>query len=61
MAKDHIEMKLKTGKVIIKLRPDLAPNHVKRISELVEQSFYDGLAFQCIGFMGLTLEILVSH
>ncbi len=45
MAKDHIEMKLKTGKVIIKLRPDLAPNHVKRISELVDQSFYDGLVF----------------
>ena len=44
-AKDFINMKLKTGNVLIKLRPDLAPNHVKRISELVEEGFYDDLKF----------------
>ena len=44
-AKDFINMKLKTGNVLIKLRPDLAPNHVKRISQLVEEGFYDGLKF----------------
>ncbi|MBF95640.1 MAG: peptidylprolyl isomerase [Pelagibacterales bacterium] len=52
-AKDHIQMKLKDGNVIIKLRPDLAPNHVKRISELVNSGFYDGLVFHRVidGFM----------
>jgi len=44
-ARDFINMKLKTGNVLIKLRPDLAPNHVKRISQLVEEGFYDGLKF----------------
>ena len=44
-ATDFINMKLKTGNVLIKLRPDLAPNHVKRISQLVEEGFYDGLKF----------------
>ncbi len=52
-AKDHIQMKLKDGNVIIKLRPDIAPNHVKRISELVESGFYNGLVFHRVidGFM----------
>ncbi len=45
MSKDFIEMKIKSGKVLIQLRPDLAPKHVKRISELVEEGFYDGLSF----------------
>ena len=44
-AKDYINMKLKNGYVLIKLRPDLAPNHVKRISQLVKDGFYDGLNF----------------
>src|SRR6202521_2929177 len=44
------------GKVSIALRPDLAPNHVKRIKELVRQGFYDGLVFQRVidGFMAQT-------
>src|ERR1700674_4319966 len=44
------------GKVSIKLRPDLAPNHVKRIKELVRQGFYDGLVFHRVidGFMAQT-------
>ena len=36
---------LKTGRVTIKLRPDLAPQHVRRISELIGQKYYDGLKF----------------
>ena len=44
-AKDYINMKLKNGDVLIKLRPDLAPNHVKRILQLVKDGFYDGLNF----------------
>jgi peptidylprolyl isomerase len=44
------------GKVTIALKPDLAPNHVKRIKELVRQGFYDGLVFHRVidGFMAQT-------
>ena len=36
-------IQLKDGPVVIRMRPDLAPNHVKRIKELVRQGFYDGV------------------
>ncbi|WP_018996743.1 peptidylprolyl isomerase [Hirschia maritima] len=36
---------LAEGDVKINLRPDLAPNHVARIKELVSEGFYDGLTF----------------
>jgi peptidylprolyl isomerase len=44
------------GRVVIELRPDLAPNHVKRIKELVRQHFYDGIEFHRViaGFMAQT-------
>lgn len=47
---------LKDGQVVIQLRPDLAPNHVARIKELVRQGFYDGLLFHRVipGFMAQT-------
>ena len=38
-------MDLKTGRVTIALRPDLAPNHVARIKELTRAGFYDGVPF----------------
>jgi len=38
-------MTLATGDVIIKLRPDLAPNHVKRIKQLVRDGYYKGIKF----------------
>ena len=41
----HIIIELETGNVKIKLRPDLAPNHVKRIVELAEEGLYDGVVF----------------
>lgn len=46
-------MDLKDGRVVIQLRPDLAPQHVARIKELVRQKFYDGLVFHRVieGFM----------
>ena len=31
------------GRVVIQLRPDLAPGHVARIKELARQKFYDGV------------------
>ena len=49
-------MELRTGTVIIEMRPDLAPNHVARIKELTRQGFYDGLTFHRVieGFMAQT-------
>ena len=42
---DTLIMELKTGPVVIALRPDLAPNHVARIKELTKAGFYDGVVF----------------
>ena len=44
------------GRVVIELRPDLAPNHVARIKELARAGFYDGIAFHRViaGFMAQT-------
>ena len=44
------------GKVVILMRPDLAPGHVARIKELVRDGFYDGVAFHRVieGFMAQT-------
>jgi len=41
------------GDVVIKLRPDLAPGHVERISDLASSGFYDGVVFHRVipGFM----------
>ena len=38
-------MELKSGTVVIALRPDLAPGHVARVKELAGRGFYDGVAF----------------
>lgn len=47
---------LKDGRVVIEMRPDLAPKHVARIKELANQGFYDGLVFHRVidGFMAQT-------
>ncbi len=49
-------MDLRDGRVVIEMRPDLAPSHVTRIRELVRQGFYDGLTFHRVirGFMAQT-------
>ena len=41
------------GRVVIELRPDLAPNTVARFKELVKRGFYNGLTFHRVidGFM----------
>ena len=51
-----IIMTLKGGAVKIELRPDLAPNHVTRITELTKDGFYDGIVFHRVipGFMAQT-------
>ena len=47
---------LKDGQVKIRLRPDLAPKHVERITTLANQGFYDGIVFHRVieGFMAQT-------
>ena len=44
------------GKVVIALRPDLAPNHVAHIKKLAREGFYDGVVFHRVidGFMAQT-------
>ncbi len=41
------------GDVVIKLRPDLAPGHVERITGLARDGFYNGVTFHRVipGFM----------
>ncbi|MEI2386959.1 peptidylprolyl isomerase [Breoghania sp. JC706] len=49
-------METSKGPVVIEMRPDLAPEHVKRIKELVREGFYDGIVFHRVidGFMAQT-------
>ena len=56
MSQQRLIMELKTGPVTIELRPDLAPGHVARITELAKSGFYDGVAFHRViaGFMAQT-------
>ena len=44
------------GRVVIELRPDLAPKHVERIKQLAREKFYDGIVFHRVieGFMAQT-------
>jgi len=53
---NELYLDLKSGRVTIELRPDLAPNHVARIKELVQDGFYDGVVFHRVipGFMAQT-------
>ncbi len=46
-------METTKGKVVIKLRPDLAPAHAERLKVLSRQGFYDGIVFHRVidGFM----------
>jgi cyclophilin family peptidyl-prolyl cis-trans isomerase len=59
MARDKentLIMDLKSGPVVIALRPDLAPGHVERVKELTRKGFYDGVVFHRVipNFMAQT-------
>jgi cyclophilin family peptidyl-prolyl cis-trans isomerase len=49
-------LQLKDGRVVIRLRPDLAPKHVAQIKALARKGFYDGIVFHRVidGFMAQT-------
>ncbi len=53
---DTLVIELKTGRVLVKLRPDLAPKHVERVKALAREGFYDGIKFHRVidGFMAQT-------
>jgi peptidylprolyl isomerase len=50
---NQLYLDLKNGRVVIQMRPDLAPKHVARIKELARKGFYDGLTWHRVigGFM----------
>ena len=52
-------LKLKDGDVKIELFPDVAPGHVKRITELANAGKYDGVVFHRVidGFMAQTGDV----
>ena len=49
-------MDVPAGRVVIAMRPDLAPNHVAQIKALARRGFYDGVPFHRVidGFMAQT-------
>jgi cyclophilin family peptidyl-prolyl cis-trans isomerase len=52
-AGDTLHLELKSGRVVIQLRPDLAPKHVERVKQLCAEGFYDNTPFHRVieGFM----------
>ena len=59
-AKENIMiLKLKDGDVKIEMFPDVAPNHVKRITELAKSGKYDNVVFHRVidGFMAQTGDV----
>jgi cyclophilin family peptidyl-prolyl cis-trans isomerase len=55
-AENTLILDLKSGPVVIELKPDVAPGHVARIKELARKGFYDGVVFHRVipGFMAQT-------
>ncbi|WP_342362887.1 peptidylprolyl isomerase [Terrarubrum flagellatum] len=51
-----IALDTKDGRIVIRLRPDLAPKHVEQIKALTKRGFYDGIVFHRVidGFMAQT-------
>src|SRR5712691_12785363 len=55
-AENTLYMDVPFGRVVIAMRPDLAPNHCAQIKALVRRGFYDGVPFHRVidGFMAQT-------
>jgi peptidylprolyl isomerase len=52
----NLVLETSKGEVTIRLRPDLAPQHVERMKQLAAEGFYDGVPFHRVipGFMAQT-------
>src|SRR5216684_385210 len=55
-AENTLYMDVPFGRVVIEMRPDLAPNHCAQIKALARRGFYDGVVFHRVlaGFMAQT-------
>ncbi len=55
-ASNLVYLQTKDGRVVIRLRPDIAPRHAEQIRTLVKRGFYDGIVFHRVipGFMAQT-------
>jgi len=55
-AENTLYMEVPSGRVVIAMRPDLAPGHVAQIKALTRRGFYDGVSFHRVidGFMAQT-------
>jgi peptidylprolyl isomerase len=53
---DTLYLDVPAGRVVIEMRPDLAPGHCAHIKGLVRRGFYDGIVFHRVidGFMAQT-------
>ena len=53
---DTLYLDVPAGRVVIELRPDLAPGHCAHIKALARRGFYDGIVFHRVidGFMAQT-------
>jgi peptidylprolyl isomerase len=53
MSEESLHLELESGRVVIKLRPDIAPKHVERVKMLAAEGFYDNTPFHRVieGFM----------
>ena len=56
---NFITLKTSKGSIVIKTLPKIAPNHVKRIKDLVSSGFYNGIIFHRVieGFMAQTGDV----
>ena len=56
LTENTLYIDLKEGRVVIQLRPDLAPKHVAQIKALTKDGFYNGIVFHRVisGFMAQT-------
>ncbi len=55
-AANTVYLQTKDGRVVIRLRPDIAPKHAEQIRTLVKRGFYDNVVFHRViaGFMAQT-------
>jgi peptidylprolyl isomerase len=53
MSEETLHLELESGRVVIQLRPDIAPKHVERVKALCAEGFYDNTPFHRVieGFM----------